>query len=94
MPVLIGSRKWPPNRYRRRSPWRWKPESRGSTVVTHVRTDIADIKADLQTRLDRLESNLDRLNDGLYTAKISALLLYIALAGTLLGAMAGGFGWI
>ena len=46
--------------------------------VTHVRTDVAEIKADLRTRFDRLESKLDRLNDGLYTAKISALRLYIA----------------
>jgi hypothetical protein len=62
--------------------------------VAHVSTHIADIKADLRTRFDRLESKLDKLNDGISTAKISGLLLYIALAGTLLGVMASGFGWI
>ena len=68
--------------------------ARPESDVTHLRTDVADIKADLRTRFDRLDSKLDQLNDGISTAKISGLLLYIALAGTLLGVMASGFGWI
>ncbi len=69
--------------------------------VAHVRTDVAEIKTDVRglrarmdERIDRLEAKFDRLNDGISTAKISGLLLYFALAGTMLGVMARGFGWI
>jgi hypothetical protein len=48
--------------------------------VAHMRTDIADIKVDLRAVRDKLDSTAERL--------------YIALAGTLLGVMARGFGWI
>jgi hypothetical protein len=48
----------------------------------------------VDTRIDALAAKLDRLNDGISTAKISGLLLYFALAGTMLGVMARGFGWI
>jgi hypothetical protein len=69
--------------------------------VAHLCADVSDIKADLRTRFDRVDTRidalaakLDRLNDGISTAKISGLLLYFALAGTMLGVMARGFGWI
>jgi hypothetical protein len=48
----------------------------------------------VDTRIDALAAKLDRLNDGISTAKFSGLLLYFALAGTMLGVMARGFGWI
>jgi tetrahydromethanopterin S-methyltransferase subunit F len=69
--------------------------------VGHVRTDIAEIKTDVRdlrarmdTRFDTLTGKIDRLNDGISSGKVSGLLLYFALAGTLLGVMARGFGWI
>jgi hypothetical protein len=52
----------------------------------------------VDTRIDRLESKLDTKIDALtqtvFRAQIWALLLYIALAVGILGAMARGFGWL
>ena len=62
--------------------------------VAEIKTDVRDLRARMDTKFDGLAAKLDRLNDGISTAKISGLLLYFALAGTLLGVMARGFGWI
>jgi hypothetical protein len=73
--------------------------------VAHMRTDIADIKVDLRAMRDdlrgglrssteRLDDKIDSVKDSLASAKIWALLLYIAFAGGMLGVMARGFGWI
>ena len=73
--------------------------------VGHLRTEVSDIKADLRTRFDRVDTRIDRLESKLDTkidaltqtvfrAQIWALLLYIALAAGILGAMARGFGWL
>ena len=75
------------------------------TDVADIKADVRLLRARIDERIDRLESKfegngdalavkLDRLNDGISTAKISGLLLYFALAGTMLGAMARGFGWV
>ena len=75
--------------------------ARVESDVGHVRTDVAEIKTDVRdlrarmdTKFDTLADKIDRLNHSLSTGKISGLLLYFALAGTLLGVMARGFGWI
>ena len=73
--------------------------------VGHLRTDVSDIKADLRIRFDRVDTRIDRLESKLDTkidaltqtelrAQIWALLLYVALAAGILGAMARGFGWL
>jgi hypothetical protein len=58
--------------------------------VAHLRTDVADIKIDLRSLRDKI----DGLTDSLASTKVWALLLYVALAATLLATMASGFGWL
>ena len=58
--------------------------------MAHVRSDVAEIKTDLRSLRDRI----DRLVESLASAKIWALVLYIALAGGLFSTLARGFGWI
>lgn len=48
----------------------------------------------LTSRMDALDGKLDRLKDSLASAKIWALVLYIAFGAAMLGTMARGFGWI
>ena len=69
--------------------------------VAHLRTDVADIKVDvrslrdrMEARIDRLDTKIDALTHALSRAQIWALMLCIAFAGGILGAMARGFGWI
>jgi hypothetical protein len=50
--------------------------------------------ARLDTKIERLDTKVDYVRDSLLRAQVWALLLYFALAGTLLGVMARGFGWI
>jgi len=70
-----------------------------------MRADVSDIKADLRTRFDRVDTRIDRLESkfdtridaltqAVWRAQIWALLLYIALAAGMFGTMARGFGWI
>jgi hypothetical protein len=56
----------------------------------HVQGDLTDIKADVR----EARAKIDALRAELATAKIWALGLYIALAGSILFAMARGFKWI
>jgi hypothetical protein len=62
--------------------------------VAHLRTDVGDIKADLRTRFDRVDTRIDMLTQTVWRAQIWALLLYIALAAGMFGTMARGFGWL
>jgi uncharacterized coiled-coil protein SlyX len=69
--------------------------------VAHLRTDVADIKLDVRTLRDkmdamaeRFDTKFDGLKDSIASAKVWALILYLALAGSMLGVMARGFGWI
>ncbi len=52
----------------------------------------------LETKFDgkheATAARLDNLAESLASAKVWALLLYIALAGALLGTLARGFGWL
>ena len=41
-----------------------------------------------------MNARIDKLVDSLASAKVWALVLYIALAGGLFGTLARGFGWI
>jgi hypothetical protein len=58
--------------------------------VGHIQSDIAEIKGDVKTIRDKI----DDVKESISSAKIWALLLYIALAAVLLGVMARGFKWI
>jgi hypothetical protein len=58
--------------------------------MAHVRSDVAELKTDLRSLRDRI----DRLVESLASAKIWALVLYIALAGGLFATLARGFGWL
>jgi hypothetical protein len=76
-----------------------KGDVRGLRARMDERIDRLEEKFDgrfekFDGKFDTIAAKLDRLNDGISTAKISGLLLYFALAGTMLGVMARGFGWI
>jgi hypothetical protein len=58
--------------------------------VAHIRSDVAELKTDVRSLRDKM----DKLSESLASAKVWALLLYIALAGALFGALARGFGWL
>lgn len=48
--------------------------------VGHIQSDIGDIKIDVKAMRDKM----DRLNDSIWSAKVWALLLYVALAAAIL----------
>jgi outer membrane murein-binding lipoprotein Lpp len=71
--------------------------------VRHIQSDVTDIKSDLRVtnqRIDRIDEKFESVNkeigavkDSLASAKIWALGLYFALAGSLLYVLARGFRW-
>ena len=52
------------------------------------------IESKIDVRADELRAGLDSVKDKLASAQVWALVLYFALAGSMLGVMARGFGWI
>jgi t-SNARE complex subunit (syntaxin) len=58
--------------------------------VENIKTNVADIKTDVR----EIRGKVDDLKDSIASTKIWALMLYIALAGTLLLVMAKGFKWL
>ena len=54
-------------------------------------TNLTQRIVDLTDRIDIVNTSL---KDGLASAKVWALVLYIVLAGGMLGTMARGFGWL
>ena len=76
--------------------------------VAHLRTDVGDIKIDLRNLRDtlhlidaKLSEKTEKLGEtkaslerSIASAKVWALLLYIALAGVNLGALARDLSWI
>jgi hypothetical protein len=46
------------------------------------------------TRRPKLDAKIDGLKDTISRAQVRAVLLYVALAGSMLGVMAHGFGWL
>jgi hypothetical protein len=58
--------------------------------VAHLRSDVAEIKLDVRSLRDKV----DDIKDAIASAKVWALLLYIALAGAMFGTLARSFGWI
>lgn len=75
------------------------------TDVGDIKVDVRALRDRMDTRMDRFEAKLETLKDAMpggyaalraeiASAKIWALLLYLALAATMLGTMARGFGWL
>ena len=69
--------------------------------MAHIRGDVAELKTDLRSLRDKMDAKFDAVNaridklvDSLASAKVWALVLYIALAGGLFSTLARGFGWI
>jgi outer membrane murein-binding lipoprotein Lpp len=73
--------------------------------VRHIQSDVTNVKADMRAlrketgeRYDKIEQKFDSkfesLDQTLWSAKIWALGLYCALAGSLLLVLARGFKWI
>ena len=63
-----------------------------------LRDKVDDTATQLNGKIDssvaRLDAKIDSVKDSLASATTWALILYIALAGTLFGTLARGFGWI
>ena len=59
-------------------------------AVEHLQADVTSIKE----RLDKVDSKIDAVKESLGSAKVWALTLYFALAGSMLFVMAKGFKWI
>jgi len=62
--------------------------------IAHLRSDVTDIKEDVRSLRDRMEARFDLVLAAIASAKVWALLLYLALAAGMFGTMARGFGWI
>jgi uncharacterized protein YlxW (UPF0749 family) len=69
--------------------------------VRHIQSDVADIKVELRATNQRIDSlrqvvdqRFEQLKDSLASAKIWALGLYIALAGSIFYVLAHGFKWL
>jgi uncharacterized protein YlxW (UPF0749 family) len=76
--------------------------------VRHVQSDTTDIKAELRAtnqrvdslsqkmddRFQKVDDKVEQLRESLASAKIWALGLYIALAGSLFYVLAHGFRWL
>ena len=70
-------------------------------AVEHLQADVTDIKARLfgvegkiDAVRDSLEGKIDALKDSLSSAKVWAITLYVAQAGSMLFVMAKGFKWL
>ncbi|HJR71447.1 MAG TPA: hypothetical protein VKA43_15505 [Gammaproteobacteria bacterium] len=69
--------------------------------VGHIRSDLVDVKQDvreLRARVDKgfdeARDRLDAMNEKLASAKVWALILFIAQAGAVYGTLARAMGWI
>ena len=73
--------------------------------VAEIKTDVRSLRDRMDARfdfvdakfggkLDGVNARIDTLVDSLASAKVWALVLYIALAGGLFGTLARGFGWL
>lgn len=68
------------------------------TLRTDLTNRIDSVRTDLTARIDTVHTDLtgkiDSVKQSLASAKVWALLLYFALAGSLLAVLARGFKWI
>ncbi len=79
-------------------------DERVATLETHVghihadmgeiKTDIREMRHDVANLREDMHTGFAQMNASLTSAKFWALFLYLALAASLFGVMARGFGWI
>lgn len=66
--------------------------------IRAIRDKMDDMSGSLSARIDHVNRTLtakrDDVKDAVASAKIWALVLYVALAGAIFGTMARGFGWL
>ena len=76
--------------------------------IRHLQSDVTDIKAEMRIRFDKIDGRFEKNDDrfagiddrlqrievSLASAKVWAIGLYVALAGTMLYVMARGFKWL
>jgi hypothetical protein len=69
--------------------------------VRHLQSDVTDLKTEVRALRDKVEQNttdlrkdIMRIGESLASAKIWAMALYFALAGSMLYVMARGFKWL
>jgi uncharacterized protein YPO0396 len=68
--------------------------SRMDGMRNDLTTRMDNLHKEQTTRIDNVADKLDALKDSLASAKIWALVLYIALAGSMFTVLARGFKWI
>ncbi len=73
--------------------------------VAELKTDVRSLRDRMDARFDAVDTKfdstfagvnarIDKLGDSLASAKVWALVLYIALASGMFGTLARGFGWL
>jgi hypothetical protein len=66
--------------------------------VRSLRDKVDDLGTQLTAKIDglehRLDAKIDKLGDSLASTARWAVALYVALAATMFGTMARGFGWL
>lgn len=75
-----------------------KQSDRIDSLRDSLRAELHAVRDKLEDKIEalrvRLEDKLDELSQRLTRAMVWALVLYVTLAGTLLGVLAHGFGWL
>lgn len=71
-----------------------KAMERTDAAANRLDDKIDKVASDTDAKFQRLNSKIDQLGRSLAKAQIWAVLLYVALAGGMLGTMARGFGWL
>ena len=73
-------------------------DARVDTVHNDLSTKIDTVRNDLTAKIDTVRNDLtakiDTVRDSIASAKVWALMLYLALAGSMLFVMARGFKWL
>jgi predicted nucleic acid-binding Zn-ribbon protein len=62
--------------------------------IVEIRTDIREVRSEIRDFRREMSASLDAIRESIASAKIGGVLLYVALAGTLLVTMAKGFKWL
>jgi hypothetical protein len=63
-------------------------------TIDSLRDRIDSLRDKMDERFAVVDAKIDGVKDSLASAKVWALVLYIALAGSSFGTLARGFGWI
>ena len=69
-------------------------EARHRELDSKIDSKTAELSSKIDSKTAELNDKIDALKDSLASAKVWALVLYIALAGSLYATLARGFGWL